>query len=178
MTKEQIIEKITKNTVTEQDLFEYYGVKNIQGFEMALEEKIKEPKVNIEYINGAFKFIFEAREQEEYNPLQEKYYFFSSLFPALYGISAEEINIIVRAFGLYKAMMVLETVLENKKEVIYFKHLYKMYEDKRGNVALMLQKSLDNFIKLVDTRTKDMDMEKLKQLGETVLGEMNKFSKT
>jgi hypothetical protein len=177
MTKEQIIEKIKDNTVTEQDLFQYYGVKNLEGFEMALEEKTKEPKINIEYINGAFKFIFEAREQEEYNPLQEKFYFFSSLFPAMYEINPEEINIIVRAFGLYKAMMVLEGVFENKKEIIYFKNLYKMYEEKRSNMALMLEKSLDNLIKLVDSRTKDMDMEKLKELGEAVLGEINKFSK-
>jgi hypothetical protein len=178
MTKEQIIEKIKENKITEKDLFEYYEVKNLEGFEMALEEKIKETKINIEYINGAFKFIFEAREQEEYNPLQEKYYFFSAIFPAMYGISAEEINIIVRAFGLYKAVMVLDEVLKEKPEIIYFKQLYKMYEERRTNMSLMLEKSLAGIIKLLDERTKDMDMEKLKKLGETVLEEMNKFSKT
>lgn len=177
MTKEQIVEKLEKDTIKAEDVYAYYEVRNIDGLEIALEQKLKVVKVNDEYINGSFKFIFEAKEKEEYNPIQEKYYFFSTMLPALYGTSSEEVSILIRGIGLFQTMMLLDKILAGKPEVEYYKHLYNMYQEKQFSLALTIQSGLEGLLKLLEERTKNLNMEDLKELGKNVLGELDKFTK-
>lgn len=173
MTREEILKKIEMNTILKEDIYLYYGVKNIQGLEIALEEKMKELKTNNDYIGTFFPFVFKARQEKEFSPLAEKFYMFSVAMPALYGIGSDEVNILARGLGLFEACMLLENLLKDKPEFKYLKEMYQDYVAHRNSVGVILEAGLDNITDFLDKKLKDMKMEDLQKLAKGVVEQFN-----
>jgi hypothetical protein len=174
MTKEEILERIEKGVVDQTDLFDYYKVKNSEGLEMAIEEKIKKVKVNLEYLNGAFEFIFTARTKEAFNPLEEKFYFYSMLFPSLYGVALDEVNIIVRSLGLFQSCFMFDKIFENKSEYKYFQKLYQMFIDTKNSPRVLVDEYFNKVSTLVKNSIEELNIEKLQKVSDSIFEELNK----
>jgi hypothetical protein len=174
MTKEEILERIQKEVVDQTDLFDYYKVKNSEGLEMAIEEKIKKVKVNLEYLNGAFEFIFTARTKETFNPLEEKFYFYSMLFPSLYGVALDEVNIIVRSLGLFQSCFMFDKLFENKSEYKYFQKLYQMFIDTKNSPRVLVDEYFNKVSTLVKNSIEELNIEKLQKVSDSIFEELNK----
>jgi hypothetical protein len=178
MDKQELIKRIQKGAADENDLFAYYGVRNIDGFVAAIEDKTKTVKVNIEYLNGSFEFIFKARLKEEgYNPLEEKFYYYSMVLSSLYGFDLEEINIIITSLGLFKTSMLFDKIFKEREEVKYFDYLYKMYLDNQTGLKYVLKENADKLIKKIFDSLEQFKMEDLEKISNTVLKEIQKISK-
>ena len=98
--------------------------------------------------------MFETREKEDFNPLEEKYRYYAMLFSGLYSIPSEHVEILVAGMGLFGAIMMLARLLQGKVEVEYFNKLYKeyineMYSIGRPTTKLikLVEKTLDDFLK-------------------------------
>jgi hypothetical protein len=174
MTKEEILERIEKGVVDQTDLFDYYKVKNSEGLEMEIEEKIKKVKVNLEYLNGAFEFIFTARTKEAFNPLEEKFYFYSMLFPSLYGVALDEVNIIVRSLGLFQSCFMFDKIFENKSEYKYFQKLYQMFIDTKNSPRVLVDEYFNKVSTLVKNSIEELNIEKLQKVSDSIFEELNK----
>jgi hypothetical protein len=177
MTKQEILERIQKGVADTDDLFDYYNVKNIDTFEMTLAEKTKNVNVNLEYLNGAFDFIYKAREKDVYNPIEEKFYYYSMLLSSLYGMQLDEINIIVRTLGLFQSCMLFDKIYKDKPETIYFADLYKTYVDNQTSLRSVVEEYYKKLSKLLSENLKNFKMEDLEKLGESVLSELDKLPK-
>lgn len=173
MNKEEILKKIELNTITKQDLFDYYAVKNVQGLEIVLDEKMKELKTDNNFIGTLFPFVFKARDAEEFSPLAEKFYMFSVALPGLYGIPSEEVNILARGLGLFEACMLLENLLSEKPEFKYLHKLYVEYVQHRMSVGVIVKGGLEYITDFLDKKLKDMKMEDLQKLAKGVVSEFN-----
>jgi hypothetical protein len=174
MTKEEILERIEKGVVDQTDLFDYYKIKNLEGLEMVIEEKIKKVKVNLEYLNGAFEFIFTARTKEAFNPLEEKFYFYSMLFPSLYGVALDEVNIIVRSLGLFQSCFMFDKIFENKSEYKYFQKLYQMFIDTKNSPRVLVDEYFNKVSTLVKNSIEELNIEKLQKVSDSIFEELNK----
>lgn len=154
MTKEEVLETIAKNEFTLAKMFEFYEVKNQDGLEAYFETRFDKVDFNNEYVINAFKFMFETRQKEDFNPLEEKYRYYAMVLPGIYGIPSEHVEILVAGMGLFTAMIMLEKLLQGKVEVEYFNKLYKEYINEMysigratDKVVKLIGKTLDDFLK-------------------------------
>jgi len=146
MTKEEVLKMIEEKTFTIKDMYEFYEVKNQVGLEVYLESRFDKMDINNEYLVNAFRFMFEARSSENFNPLEEKYRYFAMILPGLYGIPSEHVEILVAGMGLFGAIMMLDKLLENKDEVIYFDLMYKEYINEMYSIG----RTANKYVKLLD----------------------------
>jgi hypothetical protein len=178
MNREELLEKLkAEGPISKEDLFAYFNVKNIEGLEAALYEKSKDLKVNLEYINSSFVILFELHKREFFNPVEERFYYFSLLLPGLYDFLPEDINLIGRSLGAFEAIMMLDRVFEDRNEIKYYEKLYQKYLTNKNNVALLLDKHLENISKFLVEKLQNIKMEDLEKLGKNVLGELDKITK-
>lgn len=146
MTKEEAMQLIEKKEFTQKELFEFYEVRNIQGLETYLESRFDIIDVNNEYLVNSFKFIFETRESEAFNPLEERYRYYAMLLPGLFGINPDNMQILVAGLGLFKTILILDKLLQEKEEVKYFNNLYKEYVNEMYSIG----RTANKYVKLLD----------------------------
>jgi hypothetical protein len=146
MTKEEAMQLIEKKEFTIKDLFEVYSVKNIEGLEAYLEMRFDNIDVNNEYLVNSFKFIFETRDSENFNPLEEKYRYYAMILPGLFGMTPDNMQILVAGLGLFKTILILEKLLQEKEEVKYFDYLYKQYINEMYSIG----RTANKYVKLLD----------------------------
>lgn len=151
MTKEEVMQLIQKKEFTQKELFEFYEVRNIDGLETYLQSRFDTIDVNNEYLVNSFKFIFETREAENFNPLEEKYRYYAMLLPGLFGINPDNIQILVAGLGLFKTILILDKLLQEKEEVKYFDGLYKQYIDEMYSIG----RTANKYVKLLDKTLSD-----------------------
>jgi len=149
MTKEEILKKIDEKLATKEDLFLYYGIKNEQSIEFALEEKFKTVNQSGDFLSSTFPFIYEARKQEVYNPIQEKYIFYVMILKGLYDMDSDELKILAGTIGAFKTIMLLSKILDQKEEVIFFNQLLKQYIEKVESVYFKLNQILTSVNKIL-----------------------------
>jgi hypothetical protein len=159
MTKEQVLQKIEEKIFTEKDLMEYYQIKSLDALEFALEEKFKVVTKKGDFLNSAFSYIYTNRIQQDYNPIQERYFFYAMVLQGLYGIDSDEITIIAYIIGAFKTVMLLEKLLEKKEEVIFFQKLYNQYIEKTESVYL----KLNELLSIVNNIFKDFKVDDLEK---------------
>lgn len=146
MTKEEVLQLIEKNEFTQKELFQFYEVKNLDGLEAYFESVFDKLEVNNEYLINSFKFMFATREGEDFNPLEEKYRYYGMVLPGLYGIPTEHLQILVAGLGLFKAIFMLDKMLQNKEEIKYFNGLYKEYVQEMYSIG----RTANKYVKLLD----------------------------
>jgi DNA repair ATPase RecN len=172
MTKQEILEKVDAKQVTKEDLLKYYQIKKDEQLEFALEEKLRIVTQSGDFLNSAFKFIYETRQRENYNPIEESYVFYAMILQGLYGIDSDELKILAATIGAFKTVMLLDKILQNKDEVLFFKNMYKQYVEKIENVYIQLNKILNSLNKILT----DFDPKQLEGFSkdlEKAIGNLN-----
>jgi hypothetical protein len=166
MNTEEILQKVENNTFKEKDLLDYYGIKSIEALEFALDEKFKAVTQKGDFLNSAFKYIYNVRKDADYNPIEEKYFFYAMVLQGLYNIGTEEIRILAAGIGAFKAVIILEKVLGQKEEVLFFEKMYKAYVEKTESIYLKLNDILVSINKVLN----DFNPEQLEKFS----GELQK----
>jgi hypothetical protein len=164
MTLQEALEKVKQNQFTEEDLFTYFKVKNIDGLEAALNQKISKTEINNDYIGSAFKFIYQQRAKKEYNPLEENYLMIAMILKAFYNIESDELKLIAEAIGIFKTVYMLTKLLEEKEEVIYFKQLYKQYIERYEAIGIVMKEGFDDLNDFLISKSKELKIDDLKNL--------------
>lgn len=175
MTMEELTQLSKEGKITQEDMFKHFGVRNIEGLEMAIEEKSKDVQPRIEYMNSTFAFIYGAREDEDYNPVTEKFFYFTTVIPALYPFEPEEINALAKAFGVYQIIMMLDRIFKDKPEIIYYNGLLQNYINNKENLSRVVEKGIKDFVKFLDDKLKDLTLQDIENLGNKVMGEVAKL---
>jgi hypothetical protein len=160
----EIEKKIKEKTATETDLFEYFGVKNMEGLESFFYERFKKEKHNNDYLVTGFKSIFNDLTYEAYNPLQEEYMFYFIVTKGIYDFPSEEYNLLVDVFGIFKVIQIMRGALEDKDSVKLYRILYKNYLEKTFNMNLVINAGLDKLLAFVDNIFKQLNKEDTKAL--------------
>jgi hypothetical protein len=164
MTLQEALEKVKQNQFLEEDLFNYFKVKNIDGLEAALGQRFIKAEINNDYVVSSFKFIYQQRAKKEYNPLEENYLMIAMILKAFYNMESEELKLIAEGIGLFKTVYILTKLLEEKEEVIYFKQLYKQYIERYEAIGIVMKESFDDLNEFLISKTKDMKIEDVKGL--------------
>jgi hypothetical protein len=162
MTKKEILEKIEAKQAGKEDLLKYYQIKSEEQLEFALEEKLRVVTQSGDFLNSAFKFIYETREKQTYNPIEESYVFYAMLLQGLYAIDSDELKILAATIGAFKTVMLLDKILENKDEVLFFKKMYKQYVERIENIYIKLNDILASINKILT----DFDPKQLEGFSE------------
>jgi ERCC4-related helicase len=166
MNKEQAIQKIENKTFLQEDLLAYYQIKTVEALEFALEEKFKQVTQTGDFLNSAFKYVYDSRKVDQYNPIEEKYIFYAMILQGLYNLDSDEIRIIAAGIGAFKTVMLLDKILGQKEEVVFFEHMYKKYIERIENVYLKLNDILGSLNKFLN----DFNPEQLEKFS----GELQK----
>ena len=164
MLIKELEDKIKEKTATETDLFEYFGVKNMEGLESFFYERFKKEKHNNDYLVTGFKSIFNDLTYEAYNPLQEEYMFYFIVTKGIYDFPTEEYNLLVDVFGIFKVIQIMRGALEDKDAVKLYRILYKNYLEKTFNMNLVINAGLDKLLAFVDNIFKQLNKEDTKAL--------------
>lgn len=164
MNKEQLLQKAKDRTITKEEVLEYFGVKNTEGLEMALAQKFDQPKDNLSYLDGSLKFIYTTREKEDYSPIEEKYMFYGIVVEGIYGVSMDEISILNGYFGAFRLLMILDNILAEKPEVIFFKKLYNEFIQRQEHMTYVLMNGVKEIIKFVEKNFKNVDEKALAEM--------------
>jgi hypothetical protein len=164
MLIKELEDKIKEKTATETDLFEYFGVKNMEGLESFFYERFKKEKHNNDYLVTGFKSIFNDLTYEAYNPLQEEYMFYFIVTKGIYDFPTEEYNLLVDVFGIFKVIQIMRGALEDKDSVKLYRILYKNYLEKTFNMNLVINAGLDKLLAFVDNIFKQLNKEDTKAL--------------
>jgi len=172
MTLEELNDKVKKDEIKTEDIFQYFGVRNMEGLEMAIEEKARVVAPRIDYINASFPFIFAAREGQ-YNPVQEKFFYFTTVLPSFYDIQPEEVNAMARAFGVFPTILMLDRIFKDREEIKYYNELLKDYYEYKESLSRVMQEGFKDIAKFLDNKLKDFKLEDLQNLGDKVLGEVS-----
>lgn len=149
MIKEEILKKVDEKIATKEDLFLYYGIRNEEAIEFALDEKLKTITQSGDFLSSTFSFIYEARKQEMYNPIQEMYIYYVMLLKGLYDIDSDELKILTGTIGAFKTIILLSKILDQKEEVIFFKKMFTQYVERIENVYFKLNEILTSFNKIL-----------------------------
>ena len=161
MTKQEILNKIDNKQASKEDLLKYYQIKNEEQLEFALEEKLRIITQSGDFLNSAFKFIYETRQKQNYNPIEELYVFYAMILQALYNLDSDELKILAATLGAFKTVMLLDRILENKDEVVFFKKMYKQYVEKIESVYIKLNDILASVNKILN----DFDPKQLEKFS-------------
>jgi hypothetical protein len=168
----EIEKKIKEKTATEQDLFDYFKVKNIEGLEMYLYERFKEEKHNNEYLLSGFKSIFNDLNYETYNPLQEEYMFYFIVTKGIYDFSSDEYNLLIDILGVFKTLQIMRAALEDKDAVKFYRELYKNYLEKTFNMNLVINAGIDKMLKYANSLFVKMGEEDTKKMFGDLIKEL------
>ena len=168
MTLEEALKKVENKDFKEADLFEYFGVKNKSGFEVFLEDKLNRPMVNNDFIISSFKFIYDQRLKDNYNPVEEDYLMTAMILKSFYMIDSDELKIIADVYGAFRAVFMINDFIKDIAEIKYFKSMYKQYVDKHESVAAVLKDSFKDLNNFLINKTKDLDIEDLKKMQKTL----------
>jgi hypothetical protein len=177
MTKEELLKKVEDDKITKEDVLEYFQVKNIDGLSFALEEMTKDLNVNLDYINTSFSFIYAAKEKEMYNPVEEKFYYYSMILAGLYSIDTKLVNAIARGIGVFQTIMILDKSFSQREEVKYYENLYNDYVAQRQSLAIILSEISKDLLEFLEAKVSNLKLEDLQTLGKKILEEANKLVK-
>jgi hypothetical protein len=175
MTLEELLATVKEGTTTKENVFSYFGVRNIEGLEIVLEEKTKEVIGRLDYVSSGFEYVYTAREKEVYNPIEEQYLYFLTVLPGFYKIEPEEINALIKGLGTIEGVMLLDKVFSDKKEMKYFNKLYVDYLAERRNIYRLLDQGINKFNAFLDEKIGNLNMEELKKMGQELVGELSKI---
>jgi hypothetical protein len=174
MTLEEALAKIKEGKFLEEDLFEYFGVKNMNGLESALEYKLSKVSVNNDYIGTSFKYIYQQRSKDEYNPLEENYLMLAMILKAFYDIESDELKVLADGIGVFKTIYILNNILKDKPEANYFKELYKQYIDRQEAIGIVMKNSFKEINDFLVKKAGSFEMEDLKKLQGQFEDTLNK----
>lgn len=175
MTIQEAVQLMKEEKFTEKELLEYYDIKSLDGLESVLELKFDKESYNEKFINQSFEFIFETRKSEKYNPLEEKYRFYSMVLPGLFGIYPEEVQMLSIVLGLFQTMMILENILKNKPSVIYFTNLYDQYVKTELSIEKIIMFSLKDLDVKISKFLTENNVQKLSGLVTDIVDRVNKL---
>ena len=164
MELKELLEKAKNKTITKEEVFEHFGVKNIEGLEVAVAQKFDKPKDNLSYLDGSLQYIYATRENEDYSPIEENYMFYGIVAEGIYGVSMDEISILSGYFGPFKVLMMLESILSDKPEVIFFKKLYNQFIERKEDMTYVLMNGVKEIIKFVEKNFKNVDEKALAEM--------------
>lgn len=167
----QLLEKAKQRTITKEEVFEHYGVTNMEGLESALSLKFDNPKETLSFLDGSLDFIYTARAKKDYSPIEENYMFYGICAEGIYGVSMDEISILNGYFGAFRVLMMLDAILKDKPEVVFFKKLYKEFVERKENMVYTLTEGVRELV--------DFAVKNLGGLDEGKLTDMlNEFQKS
>lgn len=175
MTLEEALQKVENKDFKEADLFEYFGVKNKSGLEVYLEDKLNKPIVNNDFIISSFKFIYDQRLKDNYNPVEEDYLMTAMILKSFYMIDSDELKIIADVYGAFRTVFMINDFIKDIAEIKYFKSMYKQYVDKNESVSTVLKDSFKDLNNFLISKTKDLDIEDLKKMQKTLEETMGKL---
>jgi hypothetical protein len=175
MTIQEAAALIKEGKFTEKELLEYYQIKTLDGLEPALEIKFDKESYNESFISSSFEFIFETRKSLKYNPLEEKYRFYSMVLPGLFGIYAEEVQMLAIILGLFQTVMLLEKILKEKDSVKYYKELYETYIKTELSIEKTVMVSLRDLEKTITDFLSKNDTEKLKTMLKDIVAKVEEI---
>jgi hypothetical protein len=175
MTIQEAAELIKESKFTEKELLQYYQIKSLDGLEPALEIKFDKENYNENFISSSFEFIFETRKSLKYNPLEEKYRFYSMVLPGLFGIYAEEVQMLAIVLGLFQTVMLLENILKEKDSVKYYKELYETYVKTELSIEKTVMVSLRDLEKTITDFLSKNDTEKLKTMLKDIVAKVEEI---
>jgi hypothetical protein len=167
MEKQELLEKAKKREITKQEVFEHFGVKNIEGLESVLSEKLDIAKDSFSFLEGSLNFIYATKTKEDYNPIEEMYTFYAVAAQGIYGFAIDDISILNGAFGSFKTVMILENILSSKPEVMFFQSMYKKYVERMENISYTISKGASDLLNYLSKNLEKMDPKDIdKILGE------------
>jgi hypothetical protein len=164
MEKQELLEKAKTKTITREDIFDYFGVKNMEGLESVFSNKFDQPKDNLSYLDGSLQYIYAVREKQDYSPIEEMYMFYGIAAEGIYGVSMDEISILNGYFGAFKVLMMLSAILKDKPEVAFFEYLYKKYIERKENITFMILDGVLKVVKFAQDNLGNLDEKKLQEL--------------
>lgn len=167
MLLEELKKKVENKEATENDLFDYFQVKNIEGLESLLDLKMSgRNNQNKEYMYNGFKYIYQQRVNSEFNPLEERYMLLAIAAKALYNFDLEEFTMIFDILGVFNAIFILNNIMEEKEEYRFFVHLYKEYVNSKEGFMAIADTILDKLVSKLDSVMKDTNIEDIQKLLE------------
>jgi hypothetical protein len=175
MTLEEALKKVENKDFKEADLLEYFGVKSKTGLEVYLEDKLNKPIVNNDFIISSFKFIYDQRLKDNYNPVEEDYLMTAMILKSFYMIDSDELKIIADVYGAFRTVFMINDFIKDIAEIKYFKSMYKQYVDKNESVSTVLKDSFKDLNNFLISKTKDLDIEDLKKMQKTLEETMGKL---
>jgi len=164
MELKELLEKAQERTISKEEVFEYFGVKNMEGLESVLSMKFDQPKESLSFLDGSLQFIYEAREKTEYNPIEEMYMFYGICAQGIYNVPMDEISILNGYFGAFRVLMMLENILKNKPEVNFFWGLYQKFIQRKEDMSYILKEGIKQVVDFAMKNLGDLDEEKLSVL--------------
>jgi hypothetical protein len=171
MELKDLLEKAQARTITKEEVFQYYGVTNLEGLESVLALKFDNPKETLSFLDGSLDFIYTARKKKDYSPIEENYMLYGICAQGIYGVSMDEISILNGYFGAFRVLMILDAILKDKPEILFFKKLYKEYIERKENIVYTLTEGVQQLL--------DFAIKNLGNLDEGKLNSMiNDFQKT
>lgn len=170
-------EVVAEKELTEKDLFNKIGVKNFEGFESFLEMSFEKPKLSPSFLEDSFRYIYEARSKETYNPIEERYMLHGAIASAIYGFDLEIISLMSKVFGAFKTVFLLEKYLNNKEEAEYFKQLYKDYVNNKESLTTVIKEGIVELALWLEQQAGKINIEDLQKIAKEFALEAEKVRK-
>ena len=177
MELKELLEKAKAKTITKEEVYDYYGVKNMEGLESVFAEKFDTPKENLSYLDGSLQYIYSTREKKDYSPIEEKYMFYGIAAQGIYGVEMDEISILNGYFGVFKVLMILDNVLKDKPEIIFFEKLYKQFIQRKEDMSYILSNALREIVAFAKDNLKNIDPESINSMFEEFKVKANELLK-
>ena len=90
--------------------------------------------------------------------------FYGIVAEGIYGVPMDEISILNGYFGPFKVLMMLELILADKPEVLFFQKLYKQYIARKEDMTYVLINGVKEIIKFVEKNLKNVDEKALVEM--------------
>jgi hypothetical protein len=164
MELKELLEKAKMKTIKKEEVFQYFGVKNIEGLEMALSNRFDKPLEDLSYLDKSFSFLYESREKEDYSPIEEQYMFYALCSQGIYGMNIDEISLINGFFGPIRTVMILDNLLKDKPEVIFYNKLYKQYLERKENAIYLVSSGFKKVVDFAEKNLQNLDQAKMESL--------------
>ena len=170
-----------KENVSEQEVFDYFEVKNKNELKNLIMNKCVSTDIN-ENMNGdmlyvALDQIYERFEESEYNTIQERVMFFAVVLNAFDILSISEFMLMVNSISPFEILIVLERELGEKEEVRYYKELYNEYKENQEKMSLVVKNALEHFNTTLEENIQNFDPEQLDSLIGQAKKDLDKLKK-
>lgn len=166
MTKQELLQKTQNDKITKEEVFEYFGVKNIDGLESVFAQKFDVANDNLSFLDGSLPYIYSFREKENFNPIEEQYMLYGIAAQGIYGVDMDEISIINGYFGPFRTLMMLEAILKDKPEVVFFEKMYNKYIARVEDMSYILVKGMRQILDFASKNLQNVDPEGLSKAFE------------